>query len=639
MKKYNKKIKIIIFTLVAVFAGISVTSFALGEDFWQNKKTQNQYVAQVINGTENKKVSQKYFYFNRSLGKKPSISAKSYIVGDLNTGEIIMSKDANEPLPIASVSKLMTALIATQIKEEGDIAKVSKQALSTYGQNGNFKLGENIKVEELLYPLLLESSNDASEIIAETYDRDSFIRKMNLQAQNLKMENTFFEDPSGLSENNISSSSDLFKLAGFIKHRFPEILEITKIKSYVNEKHNWSNNNQFLRDSNYTGGKSGYTSIAKQTVVSVFSLPLSEGEGEGERPVGIVLLGSNDRYQDVQNILKYLQKHVYYAGPESTIKNWISESLALPDIKDPDFVTMTFLGDIMMDRGVRSSVNKNFQGNYSALFENMEVLKEKDIVFGNLEGVASDKGTDLGNLYSFRMNPSVIPALKGAGFSILSVANNHVGDWGREAYIDTLQRLEENEILYTGGGNRKKAIKPTIIEKYGIKIGFLAFSDVGPNWMVATEEKDTYDGKTTEAKVGLLLANDPDFEDIIKKATEEVDHLVVSFHFGDEYKKIHNQRQEDLAHKAIDNGAKIVIGHHPHVTEDTEVYKDGFIAYSLGNFIFDQYFSKDTMQGSMLDIKLAKDGTMSFIQNTVKLNKAFQPEEIIEGKEIKIEFD
>jgi len=296
---------------------------------------------------------------------------------------------------------------------------------------------------------------------------------------------------------------------------------------------------------------------------------------------------------------------------------------------------------------VESSVNKNFGGNYSALFEKAlghsptgepkklsEIFKKSDIVFANLEGPASDQGADQKNLYSFRMSPSVVPALRGAGIDVLSVANNHVGDWGRSAYADTLARLKENEISYTGGGNTKEeAETPVIIEKYGMKIGYLAFSDVGPNWMEAGVDK-----------AGLLLTNNLRFDEIIFTASKQVDYLVVSFHFGDEYKEKHNARQEYLAHKAIDDGAKIVIGHHPHVVEDTEVYSrksctqsscTSFIAYSLGNFIFDQSWSKPTMQGMILEIKLNRDGSMAVRKNVTQLNSVFQLEKITQGIEEK----
>lgn len=226
------------------------------------------------------------------------------------------------------------------------------------------------------------------------------------------------------------------------------------------------------------------------------------------------------------------------------------------------------------------------------------------------------------------MEPSIIPTLRSAGIDILSVANNHAGDWGRDAYADTLERLRENEIEYTGGGkNIDEARRPTIIEKNGVKIGYLAFSDVGPNYM-----------KAGENEAGVLLASDPNFEQIIKSAKTQVDYLIVSFHFGDEYKTVHNNRQETLAHKAIDNGAKIVVGHHPHVIQDTEVYNNGYIAYSLGNFIFDQYFSVNTMQGMLLKLKINSDGTMTAQKNIVKLNKAFQVDSITRGKEEKIKF-
>ena len=139
-------------------------------------------------------------------------------------------------------------------------------------------------------------------------------------------------------------------------------------------------------------------------------------------------------------------------------------------------------------------------------------------------------------------------------------------------------------------------------------------------------------------KSGLLLASNPRFDEIIKNASKQVDSLVGSFHFGDEYKTIHNKRQEELAHKAIDDGAKIVVGTHPHVVEDTEVYKNGYIAYSLGNFIFDQSWSKPTMQGMLLEIKLSKDGSMAVKKDITQLNSVFQIEKVIQGKEEKVKF-
>jgi len=632
------KIKLIFWILPPIILGMFFASFLFKSNAYlkilQLKNNTATVIQLIPPETISNTIKSQYFYINKNTNGQIKISAKAFLVGDLNTGEVIISKNQDQKFPIASISKLMTALVTKEISTEEEITKITKTAIATEGQNGELKLGEKIKISDLLYPLLLESSNDAAEALAEHFDRNSFIAKMNQEAEKLQMTSTSFGDPSGLSSLNQSTPSDLFKLTGYLIQQQPDLFKITTKRSYSNKKHNWSNISQFLGKNSYLGGKSGYTDPAKQTVISLFNLPLGQN---GLRPIAITLLQSEDRKKDVEAILKYLNKNIYYGGEADANTNWVQEKIGMPDIKDPNFVTITFAGDIMLDRGVENSVIKNFNNDYSALFEKTSVLKESDIVFANLEGTVSDKGVDQKNLYSFRMSPAVIPALKGAGIDILSVANNHVGDWGNSAFVDTLARLKENEILYTGGGNTKiESETPVIIEKYGTKIGFLAFSDVGPNGMAAKVDK-----------AGLLLANNPRFDEIIQNASKQVDYLIVSFHFGDEYKEKHNARQESLAHRAIDDGAKIIIGSHPHVIEDTEVYnpKDctqsscmGFIAYSLGNFVFDQSWSKPTMQGMLLELKLFKDGSMTVKKDITQLNSVFQISNIIEGKEERVKF-
>ena len=548
------------------------------------------------------------------------------MVGDLDTGEIIIQKEKDTKFPIASVSKLMTAVVSTEIQPSDKTVIISKRSVATEGQNGELQVNEKIKNGDLIYPMLLESSNDAAEAIAEVSGRDIFIEKMNETSKSLGLFSTSFADPSGLSEKNMSTSLDLFKFSKYLKENKPNLLKLTTARSYSTKNHVWFNTSQYLGMDGYIGGKRGYINESLQTSLSAFAIPLGE---TGTRNISISILRSPDRLKDTQSILSFLKKYVYYGKESDADSNWVKQKEGIVQEIEPNFVNLLFAGDIMLDRGVKNSVRKNFKGDYSALFTNLSLLKKSDIAFANLEGPASDQGKDLHNLYSFRMDPSVIPALKGGGLSVVSVANNHAGDWGRDAYINTLSRLEENEILYTGGGmNKLEAEKPAIVEKHGMKIGYLGFTDVGPNWMEAGETKG-----------GVLLASNPRFEEIVNNASKSVDYLIVSFHFGDEYKTVHNKRQEYLAHKAIDAGAKIVIGHHPHVAEDTEVYKNGFIAYSLGNFIFDQAFSQNTMQGMILEIKLWKDGSIVIKKNTVQLNKVFQPEKVIFGKEEKIKFN
>lgn len=301
-------------------------------------------------------------------------------------------------------------------------------------------------------------------------------------------------------------------------------------------------------------------------------------------------------------------------------ENQLAQALKEEEIKIPEIknTTIYFVGDMILTRGVKSSIDKNFGGDYSKLFENLGELKEADILFANLEGDVSDKGNNVGSKYSFRMDPIVLPAIKEAGFDIVSFANNHVGDWNMTAFKDTLDKLGENGILKTGAGiNKEDAENPTIIEKNGIRFGFLGFSDVGPNWLKATKDK-----------AGILLANDERFEEIIQNAKTKTDVLIISIHFGEEYKLVHNKRQEDLAHRAIDSGADLIIGHHPHVMEDIEKYNGKTIVYSLGNFIFDQYFSKDTMRGMLFSATFKEKDLIKTEQKIITLSKQYQPEGI-----------
>jgi poly-gamma-glutamate synthesis protein (capsule biosynthesis protein) len=280
----------------------------------------------------------------------------------------------------------------------------------------------------------------------------------------------------------------------------------------------------------------------------------------------------------------------------------------------PKTTTLMFVGDIMFDRGVESSVNRNFDGDFTRLFDNLEIFEKADVLFGNLEGPVSDTGTNRGSKYSFRMDPQTISALKDGGFDVLSFANNHVGDYGQEAFEDTLTRLTATDILFTGAGwNKRGVAQPTVLEVGDLHIGFLGFTDVGPSWMVAGEDR-----------AGILLANDPNFTDIITDADEQVDMLITSFHWGDEYVPFNN-RQQSLAHAAIDAGADIVVGHHPHVVQDTEMYNNKLIAYSLGNFVFDQYFSNETMEGMLLEVLLEDGEVMGVNKHIMELDRTYQP--------------
>ncbi len=249
-------------------------------------------------------------YTIKNQAKFPKITAKSYIVADLESGDVLASYAERVPLPIASLSKMMTALVSLETINQYQETKVSRTAYGTYGAQGNLSTGEKIKISDLLYPLLLESSNDAAEVLAEFAGRKSFIKNMNDKAASIGLAQTEFEDPSGLSKNNISTAEDLFKLVRYIYKYKSYVFEITRLKDYSNDDHTWYSNSKFRNDENYLGGKNGYTDEAHHTLVTLVELPLGEFE---KRKIAIILLNSQKTTEkDTRAIILYLLNNVYY---------------------------------------------------------------------------------------------------------------------------------------------------------------------------------------------------------------------------------------------------------------------------------------------------------------------------------------
>jgi len=280
-------------------------------------------------------------------------------------------------------------------------------------------------------------------------------------------------------------------------------------------------------------------------------------------------------------------------------------------------ITIIFVGDIMLDRGVKLKVKKQEKGDWKFPFLRVsELLNSADLTTGNLEGPISNKGIRVGGIYSFRMDPAVIDGLQSAGFDILSLANNHILDYGQLAMEDTFSRLKETGIDYVGAGfNKDEAYSPIIKEVGKTKIAFLAFTNLGPSGWTAGEKSP-----------GIAWLEKEKLEEAIKKAKEQADIIVVSFHFGDEYQSSSNSSQQFFAHLAIDSGADLVIGHHPHVVQEVEKYQKGYIAYSLGNFVFDQRFSEKTMTALLIKIIIRGGKIDELVPIKVKINDYFQPE-------------
>lgn len=550
----------------------------------------------LVFGAESSNEAEAKHYERRDLNlAAPAVSAKSYLVADLDSGEILAEKNPDLVLPIASVSKLMTALVSLDAINQYQTVTISKRALATEGTSGNLKAGEQIEAGNLIYPLLLESSNDAAEALAEHYGRSQFIKLMNDKARAVGLAATSFADPSGLSPQNVSTAHDLYKLARYLEEYKPYVFDVSAKLGHSTVEHGWVNTNDLAAASYFLGGKNGFTDEARQTMLSLWSLPFSETEN---RRIVVITLGSQSRKADAETLLDYVKKMLVFK----------------PGVLGAKPLTLAFVGDVMLDRGVKKSVEKNAGGDYNWLFQEVGELAKSDLLFGNLEGPLSDQGADLGNLYSFRMEPKALLALKAAGFDALSVANNHAGDWGLAAFQDSVYRLTRAGILVTGAANEAGKFPAQTLILGGQRIGFLAASDVGPAWLAPGKNQS-----------GLVLASDSAWPAAISEAAAATDLLIVSYHFGDEYQTEPNARQKELARLAIDRGAQLVIGHHPHVVQPVERYRDGLIAYSLGNFIFDQYFSPETMTGRALVVKWSEGKITGWSERAVALDARFQP--------------
>jgi poly-gamma-glutamate capsule biosynthesis protein CapA/YwtB (metallophosphatase superfamily) len=265
---------------------------------------------------------------------------------------------------------------------------------------------------------------------------------------------------------------------------------------------------------------------------------------------------------------------------------------------DPPPVRVVSGGDIMTDRVVKSYI-----GNYGAdavLRDLAPSFKKGDAAWANVESPLSDLGSPTpGKDYAFEGPTSMAPALAGAGLNVVTMGNNHSVDYGHAALKDTIKRLERAGVQVVGAGvDDKDAWTAALVKTSGgATIGFLAWSDILWPGYRATDQPGVAEGRT----------DIPRMKQSIRALAKEVDYVVVGFHWGIEYQHYPWEPQTSEAHAAIDSGADLVIGHHPHVLQGFETYKGRLIAYSLGDLVFDHY-SIATGQTVLVDAVLTARG-------------------------------
>jgi poly-gamma-glutamate synthesis protein (capsule biosynthesis protein) len=219
-------------------------------------------------------------------------------------------------------------------------------------------------------------------------------------------------------------------------------------------------------------------------------------------------------------------------------------------------VSFVAVGDISYSRAVGRMVQKQKDINYPFL-KMQDYLKSADMVFGNLETPIT-QGREISDFEMiFRSDPGTEQALKNAGFSILSLANNHTPNFGEQGLKDTFKYLESADIKYVGAGeNEQQANQPVYVDVKGIKFAFLAYND--PDVVPAS-----YEASDTHAGTAFMRINK--MTEAVKMAKQKTDFVIVSMHSGIEYTDKPDDSQINFAHAAVDAGADLIIGHHPHV--------------------------------------------------------------------------
>lgn len=299
-----------------------------------------------------------------------------------------------------------------------------------------------------------------------------------------------------------------------------------------------------------------------------------------------------------------------------TIAVFVGIIMAIPKAggfkQDSKELTITMTGDIMLSRGV---LNYLKEYGYDYPYEEVRgIFLNDDLTIGNLECPITDGGgaADKRKNFLFKADPENGAALARAGFDCLNLANNHSMDYLSNGLLATMNCLEKNGLSYVGASKNAALDSAYVFRKNGIQVGLLAYSAFPPEGFFFNQEKPTVRYIST-----LDLSRiEQDIESM------DCDFLIVYFHWGIEYQPYKSETQELLAKKAIDSGADFVVGAHPHVLQDTEVYKDKYIYYSLGNFVFDKQIPPGTDQSMILQIRIDKEGILDIKEIPVTIKGA-----------------
>lgn len=286
---------------------------------------------------------------------------------------------------------------------------------------------------------------------------------------------------------------------------------------------------------------------------------------------------------------------VLWACAAATAPLQVRAQTPAPAPESPSTVRLVFAGDIVLDDAAGALIARG--GDPFAAFA--PIFKNADIRLGNLECVVATTGSAEDKNYTFRAHPRTLPVLH-RHFDAVSVANNHAGDYGREAFAEMLELLNAQGLAQFGGGrNLREAHTPLILERKGLRIALLGYNEFMPRSFEADDNAP-----------GSAWSEDEQVTADIRAArhTYKADLVIPVMHWGWENEPVANARQRQLARTMIDAGADVVIGGHPHVTQDIEQYRDKPIIYSVGNFVMKETDNAMQRLGWVLRLELDRAG-------------------------------
>lgn len=266
----------------------------------------------------------------------------------------------------------------------------------------------------------------------------------------------------------------------------------------------------------------------------------------------------------------------------------VAAFVAVAPAQDRDTLVLVFAGDVVLSDNVERSVRERTD----YVFEMWKPGREADVFMVNLEHPVTTATERVEKKFNFKMNPAYGATLLDAGISLVNVANNHIFDYGHQGMEDTMRFLDSLGIAYVGvGRNLSEARKPVVIRKKGRTVGFLGYFGGG----------DYAAGRNT---IGFAPRYARFMVEDIRALKKRAEYVVVNLHWGVERALAPDEWQVRLAHRLVDAGADLIVGHHPHVLQGVERYKHATIAYSLGNFVFGGN-SRHTYETGILKVTLA----------------------------------